>query len=196
MGSSSISYFESRYKETNRVVIVFFVAPLYLLYINKIKYDQIIYITRVGGTLTRELTNCAFRFKLLPNFSNSCFWAPPAAVIHLSRENKELFFKFIIVFNPAEKPSSVQSSSSQYSLFHIIFSLECWSADGVFCFEIVDEDVITMIIVTIIGVWLVECSQTTGLFLREFQSARLKQSPTSSTKTSSLSPIQMQILLP
>ena len=64
-----------------------------------------------------------------------------------------------------------------------------------FVVEIVDEDVITMIIVTIIGVWLVECSQTTGLFLREFQSARLKQSPTSSTKTSSLSPIQMQILL-
>ena len=103
--------------------------------------------------------------------------------------------------NPAEKLSSLQSTSSQYSLSHIIFSLECWSADGVFCYdfyffvEIVDEDVITMIIVTIIGVWLVECSQTTGLFLREFQSARLKQSPTSSTKTSSLSPIQMQILL-
>ena len=97
LGSSSISYFESRYKETNRVVIVFFVAPLYLLYINKIKYDQIIYITRVGGTLARGLTNCAFRFKLLPNFSNSCFWAPPVAVIHLSRENKELFFKFIMV---------------------------------------------------------------------------------------------------
>ena len=76
--------------------------------------DRIIYITRVLGTLTGGLTNCAFRFKLLPNFSNSCFWAPPAAVIHLSRENKELFFKFIIVFNPAEKPSSLQSSSSQY----------------------------------------------------------------------------------
>ena len=97
MGSSPISYFESRFKETSRVVIVFFVALLYLLYINKIKYDQIIYITRVGGTLARGLTNCAFRFKLLPNFSNSCFWAPPAAVIHLSRENKELFFKFIMV---------------------------------------------------------------------------------------------------
>ena len=159
--------------------------------------DRIIYITRVLGTLTGGLTNCAFRFKLLPNFSNSCFWAPPAAVIHLSRENKELFFKFIIVFNPAEKPSSVQSSSSQYSLSHIIFSLKCWCflLWYLISFEIFDEDVITMIIVTIIGVWLVECSQTTGLFLREFQSARLKQSPTSSTKTSSLSPIQMQILL-
>ena len=96
--------------------------------------DWIIYLTRVLGTFTGGLTNCAFRFKLLPNFSNSCFWAPPAVVIHLSRENKELFFKFIMHgLNPAEKLSSLQSSSSQYSLSHIIFSLECWSAGGVFC---------------------------------------------------------------
>ena len=130
------SNFESRYKKTNCVVIIFFVAPLFLLYINKTMYDQVIYITRVGGTLTRGLTNCAIRFKLLPNFSNSCFWAPPSAVIHLSRENKELFFKFIMHgLNPAEKLSSLQSTSSQYSLSHIIFSLECWSANGVFCYD-------------------------------------------------------------
>ena len=164
--------------------------------------DRIIYITRVLGTLTGGLTNCAFRFKLLPNFSNSCFWAPPAVVIHLSRENKELFFKFIIVLTLLLRSHHQCNPSHHKIRFLILFSF--WNVGVLVVFfvmifnfvvEIVDEDVITMIIVTIIGVWLVECSQTTGLFLREFQSARLKQSPTSSTKTSSLSPIQMQILL-